>query len=64
VLRECAATWADQDAIPKLAANIFIDLYSAVESCAGLYDEQIAQKIREAADALADLARECVAVVE
>ncbi len=61
-LRVCAREWANGDVVPKLAANIFIDLFSATESCASLYDDNTGAKIREVADVIADLARQCVMV--
>lgn len=61
-LENCAEAWSQVNFIPKLAANIFIDLFSTMDSSAYLYDEQTAEKIRYASDVVTDLARSCALV--
>nr|WP_294783663.1 hypothetical protein [uncultured Flavobacterium sp.] len=46
--------------IPLNLADVFIDLYSAIESCAYRHDEKMKQKILHAADKLAAIARDVI----
>jgi hypothetical protein len=66
VLRACAREWAQTAAIPKAAANVLVDLFPAVESCSYLpfYQGETAQRIRDTAMTLGQLARACVAMDE
>lgn len=50
--------YKNQNYIPKEVAGIFIDLYSAIEGMAHLYDEKDRQHILETADYLSSLARD------
>lgn len=63
-LRACAQEWAEAEVIPKVAANVLVDLFPAIESCSYLpfYHGEEAQRIRDAAQTLGDLVRECVAI--
>lgn len=61
-LRACATAWADADTIPKLAANVLVDLAPATEAASYAYRDAVAERIREASYTLADLIRDCVAV--
>jgi hypothetical protein len=61
-LRACATEWAELDAIPRLGANVLVDVFAATEANAGLYEGDIADRVREAAHALHDLVGECVAL--
>jgi hypothetical protein len=60
LVSKCANEWKDTNVIPKQAANIFIDAYSAMISITSLYDENIAEKINQSADYMNDLIRQCV----
>src|SRR5207302_666062 len=64
VLRFCAREWAQEPAIPKVAVNVLVDLFPAIESCSHLafYQGAESQHIRDAALMISDLVRECVAV--
>lgn len=42
--------WRDQETIPKLACNIFVDFYPAMESVAALYDDEYSEKVLTWAD--------------
>lgn len=44
--------------IPIKLANVFVDMYSAIESASYRHDPELAQTIRHAAEALAAAARE------
>ncbi|MEZ4864109.1 MAG: hypothetical protein R3C14_22535 [Caldilineaceae bacterium] len=61
-LRSCIVAWNNDDSIPKLAANILVDLYPATISSSYLYPEEVGAEIREHAEVLADLVREIVKV--
>lgn len=60
-LRECAAEWQDADSIPKLAANVLVDIVSVSQSAAGAYDEPVRKRIMDASFELYDLVNDCVA---
>jgi len=57
VLGEARAEWAGLPVVPKRAANLFVDLPSAVESCSYLYPGEEAERVKVAADTIADLVR-------
>lgn len=61
-LQACADAWASQDAIPKLGANILVDIFSATEGNIALYEDDAAQRVTEAAFELQDLVGQCVAL--
>lgn len=60
-LNKCATIWATRDSIPKLAANILVDLYPSIISASYLYSTE-GDQIREEAEIIADLVREIVKV--
>lgn len=61
-LRACAELWAADDSIPKLAANVLVDLWPSIQACSYLYSGDEADRIMKAADEVADLTRTIVAV--
>ena len=61
-LQSFADSWASSDSIPRLAANILVDIFPATESNASLYDETEAERITQAAYELHELVGECVAL--
>lgn len=61
-LRVCANEWAELDAIPRLAANVLVDVFAATEANAALYEGEAADRVTEAAYELHDLVGECVAL--
>ncbi|WP_043265911.1 hypothetical protein [Streptomyces sp. CT34] len=63
-LAQCAESWASSDTIPRLAANILVDIFPATEGNSPLYSGPEAEKITEAAYELQELVTECVAVDE
>lgn len=58
----CSDSWADLDSIPRLAVNIFVDVFAATEANAGMYEGKSAERVMEAAYELHDLIGECVAL--
>jgi hypothetical protein len=60
-LRRCADMWHEQDLVPKLAANLLVDLYPAVEASSYLYGDDYAPRVRAVAEEIGDLVRSCVA---
>lgn len=60
-LRACADAWRDRDLVPKLAANVLVDLYPAVEASSYLYGDDYAPRVRTVAEEIGDLVRSCVA---
>jgi hypothetical protein len=59
-LRECKIHWKDLDCIPKRAANIFVDAYSAIIATIDLYQSmEEKEEIMRFADLLQDLIRDC-----
>ncbi|MFJ7064911.1 hypothetical protein [Streptomyces sp. NPDC101115] len=61
-LRACAEEWAELDAIPRLGANVLVDVFAATEANAALYEGDVADRVMEAAYELHDLVGECVAL--
>jgi hypothetical protein len=61
-LRACADEWAQLEAIPRLGANVLVDIFAATEANAGLYEGEAADRVMEAAYELHDLVGECVAL--
>jgi hypothetical protein len=61
-LRECAAAWRGQDRIPRLGANVLVDIVPATQAAADAYPEPVRQQIYDASFELADLVAECVAL--
>ncbi|GID98573.1 hypothetical protein ACFQFC_12965 [Amorphoplanes digitatis] len=61
-LRACAEAWAEFDAIPRLGANILVDVFAATEANANLYQGELADKVMSVAYELHDLIGECVAL--
>src|SRR6266550_7679990 len=60
VLGDLARQWSDSDSIPKLAANVLVDLWPGVQNCSYLYEGDEANRIMKAADMIATLTREIV----
>jgi len=58
-LDDCTRSWEKSAFVPKLAARVFIDLYPSIEVCAYMYEGDDADKIRNAAEVVTDLARRC-----
>lgn len=48
--------------MPKLAANVLVDLYPAVEASSYLYGDDYAPRVRTVAEEIGDLVNSCVAV--
>ncbi|MGB9994153.1 hypothetical protein ACPMJQ_06155 [Streptomyces pseudogriseolus] len=63
-LRACAAEWARGDAVPRLGANVLVDLFPATGTNAALYEGEAADRIMRAAYELHALAGDCVALRE
>ncbi len=63
-LQTCADEWAATDVIPKTAANLLVDLSTGIEASSFQYQGDDNKKILHAADRIAFLVRECVAVPE
>lgn len=61
-LRNFASSWEGQDEIPRLAANVLVDIFPATESSADLYESEERNRIQEMAFELHELIQECVAV--
>ncbi|MGA5069171.1 hypothetical protein ACPB9E_36370 [Streptomyces exfoliatus] len=61
-LHACAEVWATLDAIPRLGANILVDVFAATEANANLYEGELADRITAAAYELHELVGECVAL--
>ncbi|MFF8589462.1 hypothetical protein ACWIFK_29240 [Streptomyces althioticus] len=61
-LRACAAEWAELDAIPRLGANVLVDLFPSTEANAALYSGEAADRVIRAAYDLHALAGQCVAL--
>lgn len=57
-LSELVPLYADRDALPKRLVNIFIDMQAALMSAADHHDSEKANRIMQAADRLADIARD------
>lgn len=58
LLKRIRSSLEGKDAIPKNLAEIFLDMWGAITSSAGLYDHPTQQVIHQAADELTGLARE------
>ncbi|WP_260145497.1 hypothetical protein [Streptomyces sp. 2132.2] len=61
-LHACADAWAMLDAIPRVGANILVDIFAATEANADLYEGELTDRVMEAAYELHDLVGECVAL--
>ncbi|GGX32884.1 hypothetical protein GCM10010297_62910 [Streptomyces malachitofuscus] len=61
-LRMCADEWAELDAIPRLGANVLVDVFPATEANAALYEGEAADRVTQAAYELHELIGECVAL--
>lgn len=60
-IRSCGRLWQDSDSIPKLAANLFVDLASGIEASSYAYsDSQEAETIQKASYIIGDLVRETI----
>ncbi|MFT8352783.1 hypothetical protein [Clostridium saccharoperbutylacetonicum] len=60
ILEKLSEEWRGENSIPKKAVDLFIDFYPTIESACGLYSENEAINIMDAADKIMDLIRECV----
>ncbi|WP_285751535.1 hypothetical protein [Lentzea sp. NBRC 105346] len=63
-LGACAAAWAGRDSIPRLGANILVDIVPATDSNSHLYEGEVQQQIIEVMYELQDLVWDCVAIHE
>ncbi|MFH9175483.1 hypothetical protein [Streptomyces albogriseolus] len=63
-LRGCATAWARLDAVPRLGANVLVDIFPATEANAALYAGEAADRIVRAAYELHALAGRCVELPE
>jgi hypothetical protein len=63
VLEECESRWKEVNFIPKRAANIFMDAYSAILSTSDLYESiEGKETIVSHAERLQDFIRKCCVV--
>jgi hypothetical protein len=62
MLRACAAAWHHEDAIPKLAVTILLDLARSLDAASAVYDGPVANRVQSAAMEVDALVRACVAV--
>jgi hypothetical protein len=60
----CATSWADLDAIPRLGANILVDIFPATESNSYLYAGEDGKRIMAIAYELQELVWKCVEIDE
>ncbi len=60
LVSDCADLWKKNDSIPKRAAMIFVDAFSAMTSSSYLYVDAKREQIDMAADKMNDLIRQCV----
>lgn len=60
LLNECVDAWTESDVIPKRAAMIFVDAFSAMTSASFLYDDATRGQIDMAADEMNDFIRQCL----
>lgn len=58
LLSELSASFEGKDSIPKNLAEIFVDMYGALTSCAELYEDEMQQRVYVAASRLCDHARD------
>ena len=63
-LQACARSWEGRDSVPRLGANILVDIFPATEASADLYTGEERTRIQEVSFYLQDLVRECVGVRE
>jgi hypothetical protein len=63
-LQACASSWEGRDSIPRLGANILVDIFPATEASADLYTGEEQARIRKISFYLQDLVQECVGVRE
>lgn len=61
-LNACAEAWRDSETIPRLGANVLVDMVPTMQALAGSYDEPTASRIIEASYAVQELVWKCVAV--
>lgn len=60
ILNEIIDEWKDEQYIPKILCNLFIDFYPAAEASAYLYNESDKSEILQFADEMTELMRICV----
>ncbi|WP_054054487.1 hypothetical protein [Alloactinosynnema sp. L-07] len=61
-LEDCAVEWAGRDCIPRLAANVLVELVVSVQAAADAYEGPLRQEILDASYELFDLVVACVGV--
>jgi hypothetical protein len=61
-LHECKREWANQDAIPRIAVNVLVDLQPSLLASAELYDRTIREAIINTAILIGDRVRDAVAI--
>jgi len=61
VLRDCAPGWWQVHAIPKLGANILVEIVPATQAAAEAYAEPVRTRVLDASFELYDLVIECFA---
>jgi hypothetical protein len=61
-LQACASSWEGRDCVPRLGANILVDIFVATEGTADLYDGEEKEKIQEISFYLQDLVQACVGI--
>lgn len=60
ILKDLKEEWKYSDCIPKMAVDIFIDFYPAIESSYKLYNDEEVNEIIESADIIMELIRDCI----
>ena len=63
-LQACASSWERRDSVPRLGANILVDIFPATETSADLYTGEERTRIQEISFYQHDLVQECVGVRE
>ena len=58
LLRGLKSQFQKNECVPLDVANVFVDLYSSIESSAYRHNEEMKQKILYSADLLANIARD------
>jgi hypothetical protein len=63
-LSACAKVWAHQDAVPRILANVLVEIVPATEANADLYHGAARAQVLTASVELQELAWACVPVTE
>jgi len=61
-LKSCESVWKGKGSIPRLGANILVDIFQATEGAAYAYEDEQQARILEASFYLQDLVRQCVGI--